>query len=111
MTNIVLVLTTVADDETADRIAGALVTERIAACVTIGAAMTSVYWWQGKLTREIERPLTIKTTVARIAAVKARLIDLHSYELPEIIVIPVVEGSDSYLDWVRAGTTNETAGR
>ena len=85
----------------ATRIASALVEERLAACVNIGAPMTSVYWWQGNLTRDAERQLVIKTTADRVAAVKARLMELHSYELPEILVIPVVDGSDAYLDWVR----------
>ena len=73
--------------------------------------MTSVYWWQGNLTRDAERQLVIKTTADRVAAVKARLTELHSYELPEIIVIPVVDGSDAYLDWIRTATAAETAGR
>jgi periplasmic divalent cation tolerance protein len=112
MTNIVLVLTTVPADagaDSGDRIASALVEERLAACVNIGAPMTSVYSWQGNLTRDAERQLVIKTTADRIAAVKARLTELHSYELPEILVIPVVEGSDSYLDWVRIRTAAETS--
>jgi periplasmic divalent cation tolerance protein len=104
MTNIVLVLTTVPVDDLGDAIASALVEDRLAACVTIGPPMTSVYWWQGSLTREAERQLIIKTTADRVDTVKARVMELHAYELPEIIVIPVVEGSDSYLDWVRTAT-------
>jgi len=110
MTKLVLVLTTVPADDRGDAIADALVTERLAACVNIGAPMTSVYWWKGTLTRDAERQLVIKTTVERIAAVKARLMELHSYELPEIVVIAVVDGSDGYLDWVRAATAAETTG-
>jgi periplasmic divalent cation tolerance protein len=104
MTDVVLVVTTVPVDDRGDSLASALVAERLAACVNIGAPMTSVYWWQGALTREAERPVVIKTTVDRVAAVKARLLELHSYELPEILVLPVADGSDAYLDWVRSGT-------
>jgi periplasmic divalent cation tolerance protein len=111
MTTIVLVLTTVAVDDRGDGIASALVEERLAACVNIGPPMTSVYSWGGNLTRSAERQLVIKTTADRLAAVKARLMELHSYELPEILVIPVVEGSEPYLDWVRAATAAETTGR
>jgi len=105
MTDIVLVLTTVPVDDRGDGIATALVAERLAACVNIGTPMTSVYWWHEVLTRDTERQLVIKTTVDRVAAVMARLIELHSYELPEILVIPVVEGSERYLEWIRAATT------
>jgi len=112
MTNIVLVLTTVADhpDGGGDRIATTLVEEHLAACVNIGAPMTSVYRWQGQLTRDVERQIVIKTTVERVAAVEARLRELHAYELPEILVVPVVEASDLYLDWVRTATAAAAGG-
>jgi periplasmic divalent cation tolerance protein len=114
MTNLVLVLTTVAADrgadgaDSGDRIASTLVAERLAACVNIGAPMTSVYWWRGAVTRDAERQLVIKTTVDRVDAIKARLLELHPYELPELVVIPVVDGSALYLDWVRAATAPES---
>jgi periplasmic divalent cation tolerance protein len=113
MTNLVLVLTTVSADrpvddvDSADRIARLLVAERLAACVNIGAPMTSVYRWQGTVTRDAERQLLIKTTADRVAAVKARLLELHPYELPEIVVIPVVDSSALYLEWVQAATATE----
>jgi periplasmic divalent cation tolerance protein len=110
MTNLVLVLTTVSDEQSGDSIANALVAERLAACVNIGAPITSVYWWQGQLTREGERQLVIKTTVDRIAAVKARLLALHPYELPEVLVIPVIDGSEGYLGWVSSATAADPAG-
>ena len=113
MTNLGLLLTTVSADTpvdnaaSGDSIATLLVAERLAACVNIGAPMTSVYRWQGTLTRDAERQLVIKTTADRLAAVKARLQQLHPYELPEIIVIPVVDGGAPYLDWVATATAVE----
>jgi periplasmic divalent cation tolerance protein len=106
MTNIVLVLTTVPAGDPGNAIAAALLEARLAACVNIGPPMTSVYWWRGTLTRDTEQQLVIKTTVDRVSAVKARLMALHSYEVPEIIVIPVVDGSEAYFDWVRSATAS-----
>ena len=105
MTDVVIVLTTVPDEDLGEQIARACVDERLAACVTIGAPMTSVYRWNGAVTRERELPLTIKTTAARVAALKERLHAWHSYDVPEFVVLPVVEGSLEYLDWVRQQTT------
>jgi periplasmic divalent cation tolerance protein len=105
MTDIVLILTTVPDGDLGETIARSLVDERLAACVNLLAAMTSVYRWRGVMEREIERQVVIKTTRARVAAVHARLTELHSYEVPEFIVLPVVDGATAYLEWVRAETT------
>jgi len=97
---VVLVLTTVPSEALGEEIARTLVTERLAACVNIGAPMTSLYRWKGDVERETERQLVIKTTVDRIAAVQRRLTELHSYELPEFIVIEAAGGSEAYLNWV-----------
>jgi periplasmic divalent cation tolerance protein len=66
--------------------------------------MTSIYRWQGAVERESERQLVVKTTRDRIGAVRERIAQLHSYELPELIVLDVVDGSLGYLDWVKAET-------
>ena len=95
----VLVLTTVPSDALGEEIATALVTEHLAACVNIGAPMTSVYRWRGNVERETERQLVIKTFADRLAAVRQRLKELHSYELPEFIVLSAT-ASDEYLAWV-----------
>ena len=95
----VLVLTTVPSDALGEEIATALVTEHLAACVNIGAPMTSVYRWRGNVERETERQLVIKTSADRLAAVRQRLKELHSYELPEFIVLSAT-ASDEYLAWV-----------
>lgn len=104
MTDIVLVLTTVADGDRADSIARALVEERLAACVNVHGPMTSFYRWHGAVERSAERQLVIKTTRGRLAALETRLKALHSYELPEFIVITVEGGNAEYLEWVVATT-------
>lgn len=104
VTDVVLILTTVPDGARAEAIARSLVDERLAACVNVLATMTSFYRWQGKIEQEQERQIVIKTTRDRVAAVQARLVDLHAYEVPEFLVLPVSDGSTGYLDWVR----NET---
>jgi periplasmic divalent cation tolerance protein len=103
MPDMILVLTTVPDDERAEAIPRALVEERLAACVNIHGPMISIYRWKGAIERESERQLVIKTTRDRLPAVQARIAALHSYELPEFIVIAVEEGSAEYLEWVAGG--------
>ena len=100
MTEIVIVLTTVADNDGAEHLARRLVEERLAACVNLHAPMASFYRWQGRVERDPERQLVIKTTRARVAALEARLKELHTYELPEFLVLPVEVGSAAYVSWV-----------
>ena len=106
MSDTVLVLTTVSDDERADSIARALVAERLAACVNLHTSMTSFYRWKGAVERDAERQLVIKTTRDRLPALEARLKALHSYELPEFLVVAVDGGSAEYLRWVGEATTS-----
>ncbi|HEV2679731.1 MAG TPA: divalent-cation tolerance protein CutA [Rhodanobacter sp.] len=91
------------DSDSAQAIAEALVGERLAACVNRLSGISSTYRWQGAVTTEREELLLIKTTARRFEALKSRLLELHPYELPELIAIPVERGHDAYLDWVRAG--------
>jgi periplasmic divalent cation tolerance protein len=100
MSDVVIVLTTVADDERAEGLATALVEERLAACVNLHAPMVSIYRWKGQIERDGERQLVIKTTADRVAALRGRLAELHAYELPEFLVLRVDEGSDAYMRWV-----------
>jgi periplasmic divalent cation tolerance protein len=100
MSRVVLVLTTVPSDAVGEEIATALVTERLAACVNISAPMTSIYRWKGNVEHDAERQLVIKTTAERVKALQQRIKELHSYELPEFLVIEVSSGSDAYLKWV-----------
>jgi periplasmic divalent cation tolerance protein len=104
MTDVVLVLTTVPVGDAGETIARVLVDERLAACVNLQAAMTSFYRWKGVVERDEERPMVIKTTRDRIAPLRERLGQLHSYEVPEFVVIDVADGSSRYLDWVREST-------
>ena len=101
MTDSVLILTTVADDQRAEVLARTLVEERLAACVNVHGPMVSVYQWEGAVQRDLERQIVIKTMRWRVQAVEARLRQLHAYELPEFIVLPVERGSQEYLDWIK----------
>lgn len=86
--------------EVADEIATALVEARLAACVSRTGPVTSTYRWEGQVARAEEVLLLIKTTVGACAALTSRLRELHPYELPEIIAVPVGEGLPDYLNWV-----------
>ena len=92
------------DDARADELARALVEERLAACVNVHGPMMSTYRWKGKVERDAERQLVIKTTRDRVPALDARIRELHPYELPEFIVIGVEEGSDAYVRWIEDET-------
>ena len=99
MTDVVIVVTTVADDEDAEELARLLVDERLAACVNLHQPMLSFYMWKGKVERDTERQMVIKTTRERLPALQARLLQLHGYELPEFLVL-ASEASADYLSWV-----------
>lgn len=104
MTDVVLVLTTLPEACDADGIAGALINAGLAACVSVGPPMRSTYRWQGAVESATERPVTIKTTLGRVAALEAAVKEVHPYEVPEFLVLPVTSGSAEYLAWVRATT-------
>lgn len=100
----VLVLTSLPDLEAAQRLAHALVTGRLAACVNIGTPVESMYHWQGQIETAREVPLAIKTRAVLYPQVEALIAELHPYEIPEIIAVPITHGAASYLDWIRAET-------
>ena len=102
--SVLICLTTCPDRSAADRIATALVDERLAACVNIVPGIHSTYRWQGQVMRDEELLLIIKTTADRMTELRARLPELHPYELPELIAVQSADGLPSYLQWVRDET-------
>lgn len=98
---VLLCYCTCPDTASAQMLAETLVGESLAACVNRIAGVASTYRWQGAVTTDDEVLLLIKTTVARFDALKARLLQLHPYKLPELIAVPVEHGHSAYLDWVR----------
>ena len=82
-----------------EKIAKALVEERLAACVNV-SKVRSYFFWEGKSCDETEELMIIKTEVKLVERIKARIKELHSYDLPEIIIIPIVGGEDRYLQWI-----------
>jgi periplasmic divalent cation tolerance protein len=104
MSETLLVITNTPDRATAERIADALVTNGDAACINILSGCTSVYRWEGKLEHASEVPLLIKTTREAYPRLESALRQLHPYELPEIIALPVSAGLPGYLDWVAQET-------
>lgn len=93
--------TSCASTADAERLARGLVESRLAACVSIGAESRSIYPWQGRIESQSEVPLLIKTTAARLPALKQFMIDQHDYEVPELLVTPVIDGHEPYLRWAR----------
>lgn len=100
----ILVLTTLPVDADAEALARTLVNERLAACVNLLAPMQSIYRWNGDVQQDAERQVLIKTSRDRMAALWARLRDLHPYETPEFVVLSISDGSDAYLRWIGAMT-------
>jgi periplasmic divalent cation tolerance protein len=100
VTDKVVVLVTTGTLKEARRIALALVKSELAACVNVSGPVESTYWWQGKVERSRERLLLVKTSRELFPQVEAAIRKLHSYQTPEIICIPIVNGSQDYLDWL-----------
>ncbi len=104
MSQPLLVLTTFPDIDTAQRLAKALVQEKLAACVNIMTEGHSIYEWQGEICNESEYLAVIKTTDDRYQQLERFIQDQHPYELPEIISTPINNGSKKYLDWLTTNT-------
>jgi len=99
MSAVVLYITTRDRDE-ASRIAATLVEERLIACGNVIDGMESIYWWQGKVERSKEAVLIAKTDRRNVDLVTARIIELHSYETPCVVALPIEGGNPEYLDWI-----------
>jgi len=107
MSTTLLTLCTAPDRRTALKLAEHLVDQGLAACVNITSPVTSVYHWEGRREKTDEILLLIKTTTQQYSAMEAAILELHPYELPEIIAVPVEQGLKGYLDWVDKCTTTK----
>jgi periplasmic divalent cation tolerance protein len=104
----VLILTTLPADADAAAFARTLIEGRLAACVNLLPVMESVYRWQGAVERERERQIVMKTSKDRTAALWQRVRELHPYDVPEFIVLPIVDGNEAYLRWIGESTRTPT---
>ena len=105
----VLILTTLPAGADAAAFAAALVEDRLAACVSVLPEMESIYRWEGAVQRDRERQLIVKTSRDRVDALRQRVGELHPYDVPEFLVVPIVDGSDAYLRWIGDSTRTSTA--
>jgi len=105
---LVVAWTTCETTDDAERLGRLLVENRLAACVQIGAAIRSIYPWNGRVEVSEETPLSIKTTEARVESLKEALDAHHPYEVPELVVLPVQDGLSAYFDWAREWVRQDT---
>jgi periplasmic divalent cation tolerance protein len=101
------VTTTLPDQAAAERLAATLVDERLAACAQVSGPISSTYRWEGTIERATECYCHLKTTNVRLAALRARIQQLHPYELPEIIAVPIIDGDAGYLRWIEEAVSRE----
>jgi periplasmic divalent cation tolerance protein len=106
MSDFIQVTTAIDSEEGAQKIARTLVEKHLAACVHVAGPVTSTYWWQGKMEIEKEWTCAAKTRKELYGDVEEAIRAVHPYDEPEIIALPIVDGSQSYLAWIKA----ETAG-
>ena len=105
MAEFIQVVTTTATQDDAQAIADALLARRLAACVQVGGPITSTYRWQGKVETATEWQCVAKTRLELYPVVEAAIRDLHPYETPEILALPVLAGYEKYLAWVQQEAT------
>jgi len=103
--SLVLAFSTAGSTEEARRIATALVDEQLAACVNIVDNIHSIYRWQGATKSTAESLMLIKTRANLLPTIELRLRDLHSYDVPELVAVPIEQGAQPYLDWLLASTS------
>jgi periplasmic divalent cation tolerance protein len=100
MTEFIQITTTTSNREDADKIATALVERRLAGCVQVCGPITSTYRWQGKVETAEEWKCDIKTSRSQLDAIRKAFNEIHTYDVPELIVTPIVDGSEAYLKWL-----------
>lgn len=98
--SVMMVYVTAPNRDEALSLATALVEERLAACANIMEGVTSLFWWQGKVQRENEVSLILKTRTELLEAVKRRVAELHSYTVPCVVAWPIADGNEAFLAWV-----------
>ena len=105
--DVVVVLVTGPDEKTMSALAGELVGDRLAACVNLIPHVRSVYRWEDEVRRDAETLAVIKTTRGALRELEAAVRDLHPYDVPEFLVLPVEEGSAAYVGWLRDAVIHE----
>ena len=106
MTDAILVLTTLPTADAAVEVAKALIGEKLAACANILPALRSIYRWEGKVQDENEVLVLLKSRQGQYERLKTRILELHPYDVPEILAIPIERGHRPYLDWIAGETTS-----
>jgi len=101
-TRFAIVLTTAGSDEQATHLAQELVERRLAACVNIVSQVCSIYRWKGKVQRDEEKLLVVKTAAHLFPAVRDAIRELHSYELPEVVMLPMSDADPDYVEWLES---------
>ncbi|MGV8074025.1 MAG: divalent-cation tolerance protein CutA [Syntrophobacteraceae bacterium] len=107
MSNVSVVFVTAGKPEEASSMGCILVEEKLIACVNIIPGIRSIYYWKGAICNDEECLMIMKTRTALIPVLKERIRELHSYEIPEIIAVPVQQGLPEYLDWVLENTLEQ----
>ena len=110
-TDIVIALTTVPTDLDVDELVRKLLKRRLVACANVLPPMRSVYWWKGTMETAEERQVVFKTRQGCVENLEEALRELHPFEVPEFLVIPVFGGSEAYLRWVRVETNERAEGQ
>jgi len=107
MTDKIVIFVTVGNSNDAAVLAKSLVEKRLAACVNLLPGVASWYWWEGKVTEDQEVLLMMKTSRDKFAALEKEVLRLHSYAVPEVIALQIVEGSKNYLNWIEESVKGE----
>ena len=107
MTDKIVIFVTVGNSNDAAVLAKSLVEKRLAACVNLLPGVASWYWWEGKVTEDQEVLLMMKTSRDKFAAIEKEVLRLHSYAVPEVIALQIVEGSKNYLNWIEESVKGE----